>query len=199
MSRASSVFDRAAASMFEVDHDRLVGEPVSTILESVLSDQRIRGYLVADTLDPYETTYRSPGGVERRISISTSVMRRQGSQAVALVCVARDVTELKRTEEALRTLNAELEDRVAQRTAELETANRELEAFSYSVVARPAGAAAGHQRVRLAPPTERRRPAHAPRTIARAAHPHRMRSNVSAHRRTHGAVASDSFRLVQDP
>ena len=39
----------------------------------------------------------------------------------------------KRAEEALRQLNAELEQRVAQRTEELALANTELEAFAYSV------------------------------------------------------------------
>jgi PAS domain S-box-containing protein len=64
---------------------------------------------------------------------SISPVRDSQGVTTHFIAVKEDITERRRSEEEVRRLNAELERRVIDRTAQLESANRELEAFSYSV------------------------------------------------------------------
>jgi PAS domain S-box-containing protein len=87
------------------------------------------------TNQPFEMTYRitTAQGALKWVWERGSAVRDANGQVLALEGFVSDITERRRAEDEVARLNAELEERVKRRTAELEAVNAELEAFSYSI------------------------------------------------------------------
>ena len=65
--------------------------------------------------------------------VTLTALRDRGGALRGFATITHDMTERRAAEDQIRGLNAELEERVRQRTAELAQAVKELESFSYSV------------------------------------------------------------------
>ncbi len=82
-------------------------------------------------LHDYETHLFTKAGDMRQVVAAAEIV---GFDEVRLVItLIHDITDLRRAVQEVKDLNAALEDRVKQRTADLSEANRELESFAYSM------------------------------------------------------------------
>ncbi len=85
------------------------------------------------TVDEGEFTLTTKSGEQRIWQFSSSPLGQLADGRRLVMSMAADVTALKASEQKVSRLNQALEERVAQRTAQLTEVNQELEAFTYTV------------------------------------------------------------------
>ena len=74
-----------------------------------------------------------PDGSLTWVAVNSQPMRDDAGNLHGVVSSLFDITGRKRADDEIRQLNANLENRVRERTAQLQSINRELETFTYSV------------------------------------------------------------------
>ena len=81
----------------------------------------------------HEAVRQRKDGRQIHISLTLSPIRNEQQAIIGVSIIARDISAKKRAEEELHRYKTHLEEEVAARTEQLQAANKELEAFAYSV------------------------------------------------------------------
>ena len=129
-------WNRGAEKVFGYSPAEMIGSPITRLIpvDRMAEEARImeligRGEFVGH----FETVRLRKDGASIDVSVTVSPIMDAQGRITGASKVARDITRQKTAEAAVRRLNSSLEQRVADRTVQLEEANHELEAFSYSV------------------------------------------------------------------
>jgi PAS domain S-box-containing protein len=124
-------WNKSAEKLFGHTSEEAVGQPVNIIIPARFREAHAKGMqrvigggssrIIGKTIEIVALT---KGG--REFPIELSLASCQTTSGLFFTAIVHDITERKRTEEALRDANEALEKRVGERTSELADTNREL-------------------------------------------------------------------------
>jgi PAS domain S-box-containing protein len=135
--RADGIIQWANTAELELlgyTQDEYIGKNAADFYDNPGEGREVLQRLIqGDTLRDYETRLRAHDGSLRVVLINSSASHREDGSLIHARLFTHNITGRRRAEEENHRLNLQLEKRVGERTAQLEAANKELEAFSYSV------------------------------------------------------------------
>lgn len=129
--------NRKLCEIVGYDHDELLALTFQDITDpaDLDADLVLVGQVLAGEIDSYqiEKRYLRRDGRKIWINLTVSLVRDEQGAPDYFISVVEEIGPRKAAEAEVARLNADLERRVFERTAELEAANRELDSFAYAV------------------------------------------------------------------
>jgi PAS domain S-box-containing protein len=125
-------WNAAAERIFGYRAEEMIGQPILRLLPEERHDEErliLERLRRGERVDHFETVRRTKEGRLLDVSVTISPLRDERGTIIGASKIARDITERKRNEEALRRSEQDL----AERAAELERLNTELQQFGYIV------------------------------------------------------------------
>lgn len=129
-------WNAGATATYGYTEDEALGQHISFLAPPGHADEIPRlldSIRNGKSVERYETKRRARDGSEIDVSLTVSPIIGDDGRIIGASSIARNITDRLKAERELEAYRTRLEELVAARTADLETANRELEAFSYSV------------------------------------------------------------------
>jgi PAS domain S-box-containing protein len=121
-----------AEIQYGISRENGIGQPAERFYEDSSQRERFLEPLQkTGKVNDLEVRMRTADGHPFWALVSAAIVEFENEPAI--FTAINDITARKQMEDEIHQLNAELEERVRQRTAELASANKELETFTYSV------------------------------------------------------------------
>ena len=136
MSDLITYWNRGAEEFYGWTAEQVVGKVTThQLLQTVFPAplEQINAKLLRTGRWEGELVHTKRDGTQVVVASRWSMEQDEHGRPLATLETNNDISERKRAEEEIRKLNAELEQRVIERTAELKATNKELEAFAYSI------------------------------------------------------------------
>ncbi len=128
------IWSRGAEDLYGWSAQEAVGQLATEVVRTHVTPAQRKAILAEIDTGArmrFQVVHHNRAGAEIYVDSMTTALLGPDGETTAYVVINRDMTAVKKHEQELMALSASLEQRVQERTAELERSNRELDQFAY--------------------------------------------------------------------